>query len=77
MQQSGEEMIAKGDTAGYDMRDTAYRTFGDIKGAADPKIVSGCLRQVRWWTAVRWGIFTPYCLLFAGETTVRGEYSLL
>ncbi len=48
MQQSGEEMIAKGDTAGYDMRDTAYRTFGDIKGAADPKIVSGCLRQVRW-----------------------------
>lgn len=48
MQQRGEEMIAKGDAAGYDMRDTAYRAFGGIKGAADPKIVSGCLRGAGW-----------------------------
>ena len=49
MQQRGKEMIAKGDAAGYDMRDTAYRAFGGIKGAADPKIVSGCLRRKGWW----------------------------
>lgn len=48
MQHRGEEMIAKGNTAGYDMRDTAYRAFGDIKGAADPKIVSACLRMAGW-----------------------------
>ncbi len=48
MQQRGEEMIAKGNTVGYDMRDAAYRAFGDIKGTADPKIVSGCLRRAGW-----------------------------
>jgi hypothetical protein len=48
MQQSGQEMIAKGNAAGYEMRDAAYRAFGDIRGAADPKIVSGCLRKAGW-----------------------------
>ncbi len=48
MQQRGEAMIAKGDATGYDMRDTSYRAFGGIKGAADPEIVTGCLRSVGW-----------------------------
>lgn len=48
MRQRGEEMIARSDTAGYDMRDTANNAFRYIKGDADPKIVSACLRGAGW-----------------------------